>query len=197
MNVFRFNQNIKPDGSDDPPVLADVDTQFSSWVQCAPSFSQHVYAWMWDYALVLGKLRGDDLIDDLVIEALSQPLSEESLGFVRNHFQAELVTQGWPGDTQYRLFTGDQRILIWDSKKQADWFLSAKSTEALGQLANLVSPFTAWQASYIVHSEACQVRDDIERISAFLKRSLWMANLTAALESEPDVEQRRGSGLPC
>jgi len=73
--------------------------------------------------------------------SLSQPLSEESLGFLRSHFQAELITHGWPGDTQYRFFTGDQRILIWDSKTQADWFLSAKSTEALGQLANLVSPF--------------------------------------------------------
>jgi len=146
--VFRWeNQGvcawaIQLDGSDDPPVVVDFDTPFSSWVQCASSFSQHLYAWMWDHALVLGKLRGDDLLDDLVIEAHSQPLSQEALAFLRSHFQAELVTHGWPGDTQYRFFTGDQRILIWDGETQADWFLSAKSKEALGQLANLVSPLS-------------------------------------------------------
>jgi len=144
--VFRWeNQGvcawaIQLDGSDDAPVVVDVDTQFTSWMQCAPSFSQHLYAWMWDHALVLGKLRGDELIGDLVVEAQSHPLSEEALSFLNTHFQAELVTRGWPGDTQYRFFTGDQRILIWAGEGQADWFLSAESREALDRLTKLVRP---------------------------------------------------------
>ncbi len=48
--VFRWeNQGvcawaIRPDGSDDPPVVVDVDTQFKSWIECASSFSRHLYA---------------------------------------------------------------------------------------------------------------------------------------------------------
>jgi len=160
--VFRWeNQGvcawaIQLDGSDDPPVVVDVDTQFSSWVQCAPSFSQHLYGWMWDHALVLGKLRGDDLLDDLVIEAQNQPLSQEALSYLRSHFEAELVTHGWPGDTQYRFFIGDQRILIWAGENHADWFLSAKSEEALGHLANLVSPLDGLAGALFSNTEAGQ-----------------------------------------
>lgn len=32
------------DGSDDPPVLVDFDTQFKTWTRCAGTFSEHLYA---------------------------------------------------------------------------------------------------------------------------------------------------------
>ncbi len=102
---------------------------------------------MWDHALVLGKLRGDELIDDLVVEAQSHALSQEALSFLNTHFQAELVTHGWPGDTQYRFFSADQRILIWAGEGDADWFLSAESREALDRLTKVVRPFADWHAT--------------------------------------------------
>jgi hypothetical protein len=34
---------IRLDGSDDPPVVVDVDTQFKSWIECAPSFRVEEY----------------------------------------------------------------------------------------------------------------------------------------------------------
>jgi hypothetical protein len=53
---------IRLDGSDDPPVVVDVDTQFRTWTRCADSFSQHVYSWVWDYASVMGTSHSKDLL---------------------------------------------------------------------------------------------------------------------------------------
>jgi hypothetical protein len=97
------------DGSDDPPVIVDVDTQFRTWPRCVDSFSQHVYSWVWDYALVMGKPQSNEFF----LETDQQRFTEDILSFLRDHFQAELVTYGWPGETQYRFSADDQRILIW------------------------------------------------------------------------------------
>jgi hypothetical protein len=139
---------VQLEGSDEPPVVVTFDTQLITWIPCAASFSQHVYACMWDYAASLGRL----VSDDLLIMAQNQPLTQEALRFLQSHFQAELVTHGWPGETQYRFFNGDQRILIGADKGQADWFLAAESEEALGQLATLLSPLdglasTLWSST--------------------------------------------------
>jgi hypothetical protein len=130
---------IQLDGSADPPVVVDFDTQFKSWIRCAPSFSQHIYAWMWDYGVSLARLRSDDLL----IQAQNRPLSMEALSFLNNQFEAELVTHGWPGHTQYRFFMGDQRILIWADRNQADWHLAAEDEASLERLVSLVSPVDA------------------------------------------------------
>jgi hypothetical protein len=130
---------IRLDGSDDPPVVVDVDTQFTSWIESAPSFSEHLYAWMWDYSVGLAKLRSDDLL----IQAQNRSLSKDALAFLTNQFRAELVTHGWPGHTQYRFFNADQRILIWADPDQADWFLTADNEESLAKLVTSVSPVDA------------------------------------------------------
>lgn len=140
--VFRWeNQGvcawaIHLNGSDDPPVVVDVDTQFKSWIECAPAFSQHLYALVWDYSASLARLRKDELL----IQAQNPPLSPEAIAFLRKHFQSELVTHGWPGQTQYRFFHEDQRILIWAGEGRADWFLTANGEESLERLMRSVSP---------------------------------------------------------
>jgi len=121
------------DGSDDPPVVLDLDTQFKTWTKCASSFSQHVYAWMWDYSQVLAEHR-------MLVQAQNPPLSEMALSSLSERFERECVTYGWPGHTQHRFYRGDQRILVWANIKQADWWLSAKTRESLESAVKLVSP---------------------------------------------------------
>lgn len=113
------------DGSEDPPVVVDYDVDFKTRQPCANSFSDYVYSCFWDWGLVLNSPR---------VQAQNGPISPEALDFLRGNFAAELETYGWPGDTQYRFFTPDQRILIWESKQQADWWLSADSDDALVRL---------------------------------------------------------------
>ena len=79
--VFRYeNQGVCVwafglDGTDDPPVYVDFDSQFRTWTKCAPTFSEHLYAWMWDYTLVLTK--------DLLVQAQNRPASGTALSFLR------------------------------------------------------------------------------------------------------------------
>lgn len=142
MIVFRYeNQGVCVwafglDGSDDPPVYVDFDSQFKTWTKCAPTFSEHLYAWMWDYATVLTK--------DLLIQAQNRPLSETALGFLKENLEVGPETYGWPGRTQYRFSSGDQRILIWASEDQADWWLTADDEDSLGQLSQNV-----WQCDEV------------------------------------------------
>lgn len=116
-------------GSDDPPVLVDYDKNFESPRPCANRFSEHVYASVWDWHCVL---------TNATIQAQIDPLSDEALDFLGRTFQAELVTEGWPGDTQYRFFSADQRVLIWESKDWADWWLSADNDAALLRLVQTI-----------------------------------------------------------
>ncbi len=134
--VFRYeNQGVcvwafGMDGTDDPPVYVDFDSQFKTWTKCAPTFSEHLYAWMWDYAKVL--------TTDLLVQAQNKPLSETALGILRGNLDSGPETYGWPGHTQYRFSKGDQRLLIWASDDQADWWLTADREESLQVLIETV-----------------------------------------------------------
>jgi hypothetical protein len=136
LRVFRYeNQSVCVwavllDGSDDPPVVLDFDSQFKTWTPCATTFSGHWYAWMWDYALVLSQ--------GLLIQAQNQPLSETALEFLGRYFAAGPKTFGWPGHTQHRFSSADERILIWSSDGQADWWLSADREESLRRWVGMV-----------------------------------------------------------
>jgi len=135
--VFRYeNQAVCVwafglDGSVDPPVYVDVDTQFKTWTKCAATFSEHLYAGMWDYALALAR--------DPVIQAQNKPLSEAALEFLKGNFDVGPETYGWPGHTQHRFSRRDQSILIRASEDQADWWLAADKEESLKNLIASVS----------------------------------------------------------
>ncbi len=137
--VFRYeNQGVciwavQLDGSDDPAVLVDVDSQFKRWTRCADTFSEHVYSWIWDYALVLKQ--------DRLVQAQNTPLSDQALKFLRSHFKTELMTRGWPANIQHRFYRSDQRILIWAGEDQADWWLTAGDN---GSLIDLVRQIWDW-----------------------------------------------------
>lgn len=153
--VFRWeNQGvcvwaIQMNGSDDPPVVVAVDPVFK-WVECAASFSQHLYSCAWDYAAYWEKLKKDKLL----IQAENRPLSAEAHAFLSKHFEPELVTHGWPGDTQYRFCRRDQRMLIWVSEEQADWHLTAESEDSLEQLINSVGPLDGVLSALWSHTQS-------------------------------------------
>jgi hypothetical protein len=82
------------DGSADPPVaIAYVDEP--RWIDSGLNFSEHLVVWMWDYARVLGH--------ELLIQAQNEALSAATLAFLREHFDAQRETRGWPTEIQYRL----------------------------------------------------------------------------------------------
>ena len=153
--VFRYeNQSVcvwafgMHDG-DDPPAFVDVDTQFKTWTQCAPTFSEHLYAWMWDHAKVLTK--------DLLVQAQNKPLSDAALSFLRNNFDVGAETYGWPGHTQYRFSKNDQRILIWASDDQADWWITADREDSVSGLIETVRNCDEVGHSLWSHSERAEL----------------------------------------
>lgn len=135
--VFRYeNQAVcvwafELDGSEDPPVYVDVETQFRCWTKCTPTFSDHLHCWMWDYTLVLTV--------DLLVAAVNPPLSQTALDFLRANFDVGPATFGWPGHTQFRFSREKQRVLVWAAEDQADWWLAADDQESLRQLVRTVS----------------------------------------------------------
>jgi len=130
--VFRHeNQSmcvwaVLLDGSDDPAVVVDVDARFHTWMSCGVTFSEHLHAWMWDFAKVLQV--------DLLLQAQNEPLSEAAIERLRQHFESGPSTLGWPGRAQYRFSRSGQRILIWANDDHADWFLAANTKDVLHAL---------------------------------------------------------------
>ena len=118
--------SIMLDGSDDPPVYVDVDSNGAEWHLQAPTFSDHVRACVWDYKMVLGQ--------PALVEAQNAPLSPESIEFLEHSFHAEPRTFGWPGDTQYRFSGHCQAVLIWSAEGQADWFVGATDGASLEEI---------------------------------------------------------------
>jgi hypothetical protein len=111
------------DGSDDPPVYLDFDTDGKVWQPAAPSFSAYVYSCVWDYQLVLKKSAS--------VQAQNDPITPEALAALSVRFTRAPQTHAWPSPTQYRFFRKDQAILIWAGESQADWMISAADAGAL------------------------------------------------------------------
>jgi hypothetical protein len=105
------------DGSDDPPVFVDVDSNGNQWNLQATTFSTHVYTCVWDYARVFDQAA--------LVQAQNGPFTAEALAELRNRFNESLPTFGWPGCTQHRFEGKDTAILIWAAENQADWFVGA------------------------------------------------------------------------
>ena len=111
------------DGSDDPPVYVDVDSNGAQWNIQAPTFSAYVQACVWDYALVLDQ--------PALVQAQNEPLSSDAINELSRSFSEQLRTFGWPGSTQHRFAGKDQAILIWSGDNQADWFVGARDEASL------------------------------------------------------------------
>jgi len=111
------------DGSADPPVYVDVDTDGREWHLLAPAFSTYIQTCVWDYKTVLHRTA--------LVQAQNAPLSAAAVLQLEAMFQKEPMTHGWPGSTQYRFQGSGFAILIWSSERQAEWFLSGENEAAL------------------------------------------------------------------
>lgn len=109
------------DGSDDPPVLVQIDEDEP--IVTAPKFSTYIYACVWDYSQVMES--------PCLVQANINPLTAQTLATLHQNFAAQPSTFGWPGDLQHRFAGEDVTILLWASKRQTDWFVSARSLEQL------------------------------------------------------------------
>lgn len=134
--IRRENQGVCTwavvlDGSDDPPVMVDVDSDGAMWQPFARDFSTYVYTCVWDYCVVLSQAA--------MVQAQNVPLSPRSLHALQGLFDEGPRTFGGPGSTQYR-FSGDQHgILIWATDHgQADWFVGAADVTSLEAVLRLV-----------------------------------------------------------
>jgi hypothetical protein len=121
---------ISLDGSDDPPVLVDVDTGGREWQVLARSFSEYVYSCVWDYRIVLHQ--------PALVEAQNCEISKEAVETLALTFRQAVQTHGWPGSTQYRFHGNQQGVLIWAVEEQADWFIGASDAESLRTVLEMV-----------------------------------------------------------
>lgn len=117
---------IHIDGSDDPPVLVDVDTDGEQWNPFADTFSEYVYSGIWDYKRVFGQ--------PALVQAQNSRLSSEAVAALQRTHVQEVSTLGWPGGMQYRFAASNKAILIWSNTDQADWFAAASTANELKDL---------------------------------------------------------------
>jgi hypothetical protein len=138
------------DGSDDPPVLVDVDTDGAVWQRLTESFSTYVYTCVWDYRVVLRR--------PALVQAQNRPLSPQALQTLQGLFEGGPRTSGWPGSAQYR-FGGDRHgVLIWaDESQQADWFVGAVDASSLESALRLVWDLDGVGGEFYACSEIAEI----------------------------------------
>lgn len=153
--IRRENQGVCTwavllDGSDDPPVVVDVDSNGTAWQPLAEKFSTYVYTCVWDYHVVLRR--------PALVQAQNAPLSPQALHTLQGLFGERPRTFGWPGCAQHR-FAGDQHgILIWATKdQQADWFVGAADAISLESALRLVWDLDAVGEAFYDCSETAKV----------------------------------------
>ena len=108
---------------DDPPVVVSYDDELRNWEHCADSFSDFVFASVWDHTFVF--------FPYLLIQAQNRPLSEDALRVLRGLFDSEVTTHGWPTHTIYRFHRDGRYLIVWAGDDQADWWLTADTEEFL------------------------------------------------------------------
>ncbi len=120
---------VELDGSEDPPVVVEVDSAPNVvWQPYADTFLTFVYTRIWDWQPFAYS----------ALSAQDQPLDQGDLAVLRQQYREAPTTYNWPGKRNYRLHRRDQRVLIWPGEDQADWFLAAKTPESLIELAQAV-----------------------------------------------------------
>jgi len=109
-NESVYKWSIELDGTEDPPVFA--------------SDTYHIYSRVWDHSVMFTK--------PFFVQAQNGDFSNRALKTLQMHFDKEIRTYGWPGDTEYRFVGDGATILIWSAQSgHTDWMISADDTESL------------------------------------------------------------------
>jgi len=121
---------VKLNNSDDPPVFArDVDVK--KWELCAEKFSTFVWTLAFDWS----RFRQ---MGSYLLYANAEPIKESEISELQNLFQEEPRTYVFPGKVTYRFSQQDKRIHIWQNPGQADWNISANSSQSLFELVQKI-----------------------------------------------------------
>jgi len=121
---------IKLNNSDDPPVFArDVDAK--KWGLCAETFSTFVWTLAFDWSHFRQK-------GSYLLYANAEPIEESEISELQILFQEEPRTYVFPGKVTYRFSRQDKRIHIWQNPGQADWNISANSSQSLFELVQKI-----------------------------------------------------------
>lgn len=123
------NWAVQLDGTDDPPVMVEVDSAPNeNWCKLASSFSEFIYCQIWDHPQ-----------DVAQCGAQESDLAATDLELLQRHFKSGPTTSAWPGSINRRFTSADGRILIWFAEDHgADWFLYANSAEQMERLIRSV-----------------------------------------------------------
>src|SRR5262249_52827308 len=96
---------VRLDGSDDPPVAVTCNEPMWEWWDCDPSFSSHIYSWVWDYSLIhFAPYRAGCVV---------RSNQADYLRALRAEFKEGPQSFNIPAGRQYRFQRGDQRVLLW------------------------------------------------------------------------------------
>jgi len=119
------NWAVRLDGSDDPPVVVEVDSAPNEvWLPLASSFSEFIFCQIWDHPQNFGQCCAQEA-----------DLTENDWQYLQNKFVAGPKTTAWPGTVNLRFHSADGRILIWYAEDHgADWFLFAPAEEEMVRL---------------------------------------------------------------
>jgi hypothetical protein len=139
-------------GSDDPAVLVDVDTDGTQWNVQSNSF----YSCVWDYKVVLRQ--------PVLAEAKNCELTDAALETLAAKLKPELRTHGWPGSTQFRFRGSRYGILIWSGEHGSDWFVGAPDSASLPRaLCDVWEIDSVGQSFYELSDIAGDVLDELRQ----------------------------------
>lgn len=119
------------DGGEDPPVYVNLDPPPDDLFQYSKSFSEFTFVRVFDHEGFWD--------EDRCSMEIYQPLSDDDLRTLRGQFKEEPQSLGWPGTVVYRFRNDLGRITICQSDEQADWILSAASSDELKALQSSVA----------------------------------------------------------
>jgi hypothetical protein len=146
------NWAVRLDGSDDPPVVVEVDSAPNDrWQPYTSAFSAFIFCRIWDNPPGEIKCFAQDELSDADLELLKRT------------FTAQPTTHAWPGDVQYRFQSRHGRILLWDSDRHGtDWRLHANTPQELAALLSEIWHCGNLRASLYTHwGEAQHVLDTL------------------------------------
>lgn len=130
---------LRLDGSDDPPVEVVRDPELA-WRPCTPTLSAFVEGRAFEVEEIWSANEAGG--GRILLDIRGRPLRPGDLAFLRERFEEQVSSQGWPGAAQWRFQRGTARLLIWASDDQADWFITDVSEAALAAVAEELRPCT-------------------------------------------------------
>ncbi|MEU8657821.1 hypothetical protein [Actinoplanes philippinensis] len=82
-----------------------------------------------------------------LLQAQAAELDDVTLNALQRRYAPRPATSGWPGHTVHRWERSGAMIMLWESRRQCDWFISAQTVTALQEEAAAVLPLSDLRTS--------------------------------------------------